>query len=153
MSRGRLTAFSFEHPLVSASQDGELMATQVAHYDVLFDGGFVIGPGEQSEKTLTWDMPNRFVHGTNRAKPMLAFMLAPLRGAARFDILVNHRKILAWGPIAPGSVYGLWAPFSAKTAFPDGTSFPSDAVPVRIFPNEGVMRFENVVMWSRVEVD
>lgn len=125
------------------------MVSRVAQYDVLFHGGFEFDDTTNvSEKKLIWKFPEGFVHGTNLAKPMLAFMLVPLGGkSASFKISVNHREILSWGPIRTSR--GLWAPFSARVAFPENTSWPAD-VQVRIYAIKGRMRFENVVMWSQV---
>lgn len=89
------------------------------------------------------------MHGTSLAKPMLAFMLVPRAGGARFMALMNHREILSWGPISTRTVHGLWAYFSARTAFPEGADNPGD-VPIRILASDGRMRFENVVFWYQV---
>jgi hypothetical protein len=129
------------------------VAPSAALYDVLFGGGFVLDAGgPETEKHLSWNFPQDFVFGTKTAKPMLAFMLVPLgKVAVRFKVFVNHREILSWGPIAPGTAHGLWAPFSAALAFPDGSTIP-EQVPVRVLASDGRMRFENVVMWSRVRI-
>jgi hypothetical protein len=130
------------------------MAKRAAHYDIVFHGGFVLDAGSPNrDKALEWKMPDGFVYGTNRAKPMLAFMLVPLSGDVRFEAFVNHRQVLDWGPISQRTVHGLWSPFSARTAIPEGTSFNPQALPVRILIKTGKARFENVVMWSWVDLD
>jgi hypothetical protein len=126
------------------------MVSRVAQYDVLFDGGFELDTATNAkERKLYWRRPLNIVR-SNVAKPMLAFMLVPLGGTgARFEIYVNHRRILRWGPIRTDR--GLWAPFSMQNVFPENTSTPSN-VEVRILSDAGRMRFEHVVMWCQVKL-
>lgn len=123
------------------------MAT-VADYQVLFDGRFTLG-GNVTSKTLTFDMPSNFVFGTNKAKPIISFKITPTDDI-QLRIEVNHRQVMGTTNFNQSNTRGHWTIFSATTAFPDGTSFPSD-VEVRFLCHTGTVHIDDVVMWYQVE--
>ncbi len=80
------------------------MATLV-DYMVISDGSFALNPGES--KTFQLPIPNNFVVGTNRARPILAFKAWATPSGGKFEIEVNDTEI--YNPsISGGDVRGLW---------------------------------------------
>lgn len=123
------------------------MATLV-DYQTLSPARMVLNSTTTNQATLTWQMPRNFVFGTGVAKPIIAFMVAPSEGVSRVHIRINHRPILS--PVFSGFRYtAFYHPFSARSAFPDSTSFSTEA-PVLLSVDRGSMTIENVVMWYQV---
>ncbi len=59
------------------------MATLV-DYMVISDGSFALNPGES--KTFQLPIPNNFVVGTNRARPILAFKYSNPKSQDRYSL-------------------------------------------------------------------
>lgn len=126
------------------------MATQsLVDYQVIFHGAFTLDASTPTrEKTLNFSVPSDFVFASDSRKPILAFHAGPSQ-ETRFKVFVNNREMFSWHLLAD-VVKGMWSPFSAREAFPEGSSF-SDPVPIRILVSEGRITFENFVLWYQID--
>lgn len=122
------------------------MAT-LADYQVLSDGRFTLG-GNVTSKTLKFSVPSKFVFGTNKAKPVIAFKVTPIDDI-QLKIDVNNRTVMGLTNFNKSLTRGHWTIFSATTAFPEGSSFPSD-VDVKFFCSSGTVHIDDVVIWYQV---
>lgn len=123
------------------------MAT-IADYQVLFDGRFTLS-GNVNDKTLKFSMPSNFVLGTNKAKPIIAFKITPITDI-QLRIEMNFREVMGATNFKESLTRGHWTIFSATTAFPEGSSFPSE-VDVKFRSNEGTVHIDDVVIWYQVD--
>jgi hypothetical protein len=122
----------------------------VAEYQVLHGGALHLDAATNDhEANLTWTIPNNLVMGTNLARPIIAFMVAPSEGS-HLTVFVNSREIFPVG-FAGFKYTGFFAPFNARVAFPEGTSFPTHT-PVRLFVDHGSMIISDVTMWYQVSI-
>ena len=126
------------------------MAKFVADYQVLFDGGFTLDAASNDPtKVLFWSIPDGFKHFDGNQKPILAFHAAAIKDS-KFKVKIHVNEILSWN-LSAGTTRGLWDPFNASVAFPEGQSHPNP-VPVEFRITEGKVNFGQVVIWYQVEV-
>jgi hypothetical protein len=126
------------------------MAKTVADYQVLFDGGFTLDAASpERRKELTFILPTDFRIEDGIRKPILAFHARAFQNS-RFKVRINARDLGTWN-LNADNARGLWDPFNGSTAFPEGSSFPSN-VPVEFSIQEGRVKIGQVVIWYQVEV-
>jgi hypothetical protein len=123
----------------------------LADYAVLEGGSFTLDSASSNrERTLIWPIPNNLTFGTNLARLILAFKVRVLEDSS-FRVFVNSREVMSFS-LDESVTRGYWETFSARTAFPEGASFPNDN-PVRFVVSTGEVRIEDVIMWYQVNVD
>ena len=126
------------------------MATTVADYQVLFEGGFTLDASSNTnKKKLNFVLPTNFRIEDGIRKPILAFH-AWAHDESHFKVRINSRDVLSWD-LAAGVTRGLWDPFNGSTPFPEGAVTPNN-VPVEFSISEGVVTFGQVILWYQVEV-
>lgn len=112
-------------------------------YMVVSDGTFSLNPVES--KTFQLPIPNNYVVGTNRARPILAFKAWATPSGGRFEIEVNDSQI--YNPtISGGDIRGLWEIFSGNTLNAGSTN----TIQFRSIQNK--IWFSDVVLWFQVSV-
>lgn len=123
----------------------------LADYAVLEDDSFTLDSASSNrERTLIWPIPNNLTFGTNLARLILAFKVRVFDDSS-FRVFVNSREVMSFN-LDESVTRGYWKTFSARTAFPEGASFPNDN-PVRFIVSTGRVRIEDVIMWYQVNVD
>lgn len=113
-------------------------------YKVLWDGVFELD-SENQDHFLEFTMPNNLVHGTDLAKPILAFIVRPVE-ETQVGIRVNHTDILS-ETYAPSVRRAFWEPFSGKLL---GTGDSNNQI--RFHLDSGRVRFSEVVLWYQRRV-
>lgn len=94
-------------------------STTLCDYQVLRDSAFVLNAANNNhEKSLHFEIPTDFHMGTGSRRPILAFMMHP-REDSHFKIFPNEREIHEFFPDR-GNNRGMWEPFKATKAFPEG---------------------------------
>ncbi len=123
-----------------------MASTTLADYQVLRDGTITLDASTSNrETTFNFTVPSDFAFEEGSRKPILAYKVRVYEDNTAFKVFVNFREVISVSDLDTSHTRGLWEAFSAKTAFPDGSSF-SNPVPVRIVVSRGKIRFSDVVL-------
>lgn len=125
-----------------------MASTTIVDYQVLTDGAFTLDAGTPvRDETLSFAMPSDFVLESGVRRPILAFKVRPDEDSS-FTVFVNAREVASFD-LSQSVTRGYWEPFSANTAFPEGSRL-SDNVPVRFLINSGRVILSDVVLWYQI---
>ena len=121
----------------------------VADYQVLRDGQFRMNAADTTRMVggMFFTVPTNLVHGTNKAKLILAFKMRPIEDMA-FKVRINDREIIDVA-LPKGNTTAYWETFPETFL---GTGHSSN-VEVEYSLQKGRAAFSDVVLWYQVKVD
>lgn len=124
-----------------------MASTTIADYQVLRDSKFTLE--EQDTQQLKFQIPSDFAIESGARQPILTFKILPFEDNTAFKVYVNDREVIHQANVSKSHTRGWSESFSAKTAFPEGASFPTNnKVEVRV--TRGKAQFSDVVIWYQI---
>lgn len=141
----------------------------ISDYQVLADGGFTLFGGDSPSqiRDFTVRLPENFVFGTNRAKPILSFVVNPLQvipdafdGSLFLRAEVGRLPSLrlAGSFLFPQDNDGTFSPRGERLVWTsiDGDDFAVGENIIRLHiqnPAQSSVRISDVVLWYQLRLD